>query len=179
MGLARAERDVDEREALEHLVLDGLRPAAPDPDNPLRLFALEPLGLPQVRDEAGVGGLADRARVEQDQIGLGPLGRLAVAERLEHPLHPLGVVLVHLAAEGGEVVALHRSTKGNRESPNLIVRGCQIVPRWSRTISLYAASHRSGGGAIRSLSEVANVTLPRSSLERMLSSAAQRATRSM
>ena len=29
-----------------------------------------------------------------------------VAERLEHPLHPLGVVLVHLAPEGGDVVAL-------------------------------------------------------------------------
>ena len=37
-----------------------------------------------------------------------PLGRLRVAERLEHPLHPLGVVLVHLAAEGRQVVALHR-----------------------------------------------------------------------
>src|SRR5262249_40195883 len=50
----------------------------------------------------------DRARVEQDQVRLGALGRLAVAERLEHPLHPLRVVLVHLAAEGGDVVAGHR-----------------------------------------------------------------------
>ena len=31
--------------------------------------------------------------------------RLLVAERLEHALHALGVVLVHLAAEGGDVVA--------------------------------------------------------------------------
>ena len=31
-----------------------------------------------------------------------------VAERLEHPPHPLGVVLVHLAPEGGDVVALCR-----------------------------------------------------------------------
>ena len=32
-----------------------------------------------------------------------------VAERLEHPLHPLGVVLVHLAPEGRHVItaALH------------------------------------------------------------------------
>ena len=29
-----------------------------------------------------------------------------VAERLEHPLHPLGVVLVHLAPERGDVIAL-------------------------------------------------------------------------
>ena len=35
------------------------------------------------------------------------LGRLAVAERLEHALHPLGVVLVHLAAERRQVVACH------------------------------------------------------------------------
>ena len=31
--LARAERDVDEREALEHLLLDRLRPAAADADD--------------------------------------------------------------------------------------------------------------------------------------------------
>ena len=34
--------------------------------------------------------------------------RLLVAERLEHALHVLGVVLVHLAAERGHVVARHR-----------------------------------------------------------------------
>ena len=60
-----------------------------------------------MRDEPAVGRLADRARVEQDQVGLGALGRLGVAERLEHALHPLGVVLVHLTPEGGHVVALH------------------------------------------------------------------------
>src|SRR5205807_6112132 len=91
MNLARAERDIDEREALEHLLLDRLRPAAADADDPLRLLALESLRLAQMRDEAAVRRLADRARVEQDQIRLAPLGRLGVAERLEHPLHPLGV----------------------------------------------------------------------------------------
>ena len=35
------------------------------------MFALQPLGLAEVRDEAAVGLLADRARVEQDQVGLG------------------------------------------------------------------------------------------------------------
>src|ERR1700730_6790460 len=58
-----------------------------------------------MRDEAAVRRLADRTGVEQDQVGLAALGRLAVAERLEHPLHPLRVVLVHLAAEGREVIA--------------------------------------------------------------------------
>ena len=32
------------------------------------------------------------------------LGDLLVAERVEHPLHPLGVVLVHLTPERGDVV---------------------------------------------------------------------------
>ena len=68
--LPGAEGDIDEREALEHLLLDRLRPAAADADDPLRLFALQALGLAEVGDEAAVGRLADRARVEQDQVGL-------------------------------------------------------------------------------------------------------------
>ena len=40
-------------------------------------------------------------------IGVGTLGHLAVAERLQHALHALGVVLVHLAPEGGDVERLH------------------------------------------------------------------------
>ena len=112
MDLARAEGDVDEREALEDLVLHRLRPAAADSDDPLRVLALEPLRLSEVGDEAVVGRLADRAGVEEDQVGLGALRARLVAERVEHPLHPLGVVLVHLAPEGGDVVALrgHGST---------------------------------------------------------------------
>ena len=39
-------------------------------------------------------------------------GRFLVAERLEHALHPLGVVGVHLAAERGDVVAPHACAKG-------------------------------------------------------------------
>jgi hypothetical protein len=104
--LARAEGDVDEREAIEDLVLDRLRPAAADPDHPLGILGLEPLRLSEVGDEAVVGRLADRARVEQDEVGFGALRGLGVAERLEHSLHPLGVVLVHLTPEGGDVIAL-------------------------------------------------------------------------
>ena len=80
-----------------------------DPDHAVGTLALEPFGLAQVRDEPVVGVLADRAGVEQDQVGLVAGLGLAVAERLEHPLHPLGIVLIHLAPERGEVVALHRS----------------------------------------------------------------------
>jgi hypothetical protein len=109
VDLPGAERDVDERELAEHLVLDRLRPAAADPDDPAGILALEPFCLPEVRDEAAVRALADRAGVEQDEVGALAIGRLAVADRLEHPLHALGVVLVHLAPERGEVVGLrHR-----------------------------------------------------------------------
>ena len=112
VDLARTERDVDEREAREDLVLDGLRPAAADADDALRVTRFEALRLMQVRDEAAVGLLADRAGVEEDDVGvLGGRG-LDVSERLEHPLHPLGVVLVHLAAERRDVEALHGVAEG-------------------------------------------------------------------
>ena len=114
--LARAEGDVDEREALEDLVLDRLRPAAADPDDPGRVLGLEPLRLAEVGDEAVVGRLADRAGVEQDQVGLGALRGRPVAERLEHPPHPLGVVGVHLAPEGRHVIPLPSTSRHLRRS---------------------------------------------------------------
>ncbi len=107
VDLAGTEGDVDEREALENLVLDRLRPAAADADDTRRVFGLEPLRLAQVGDEATVGGLADRTGVEEDHVGgVAALG-LLVAERCEHAPHPLGVVHVHLAPEGGDVKGLH------------------------------------------------------------------------
>jgi hypothetical protein len=72
----------------------------------LGILALEPFGLAQVGDQLVVGGLADRAGVEQDQIGLSTLAGLLVAERLEHPAQVLGIVLIHLAAEGRYVESL-------------------------------------------------------------------------
>jgi hypothetical protein len=93
--------------AVEHLLLHRLGPAAADTHRAARVFALQPLRLAQVGDEATVGRLADRAGVEEDQVGFGPLRRLLVAEGGEHAPHPLGVMHVHLAPEGGDVKALH------------------------------------------------------------------------
>ena len=97
----------------------------------LRRFA-----SPRCASEAAVGRLADRAGVEEDQVGLGALRRLAVAERLEHAPHALGVVLVHLAAEGREVVARHaprvpaRRRLGPRSDGTRMARsGLQVVDR--------------------------------------------------
>ena len=110
VDLAGTEGDVDEREASEDLVFDRLRPAAAHADDDVRALALEPLGLAQVGDEALVGLLTDRARVEEDQVGLLARRRLDIAQRLEHALHALGVVLVHLAAERGDVEAIHAAS---------------------------------------------------------------------
>src|SRR4051794_36059616 len=68
--------------------------------------------------EAVVGRLADGAGVEQDQVGVIAGRRLAVTERLEHALHALGVVLVHLTPEGGQVVALSFHS-GIEDSPGV------------------------------------------------------------
>ncbi len=106
VDLPGAEGHVHEGEAAEDLVLHRLRPAAADPDHPRRVLALQALRLPEVGDEAVVRRLADRAGVEEDQVGIGALRCLDVAERVEHSLHPLGVVLVHLAPERRHVVAL-------------------------------------------------------------------------
>ena len=117
VDLPGPERHVDEREPLEDLVLDRLRPAAADPHHPLGILGLQALCLPQVGDEAVVGRLADRAGVEQDQVGCGALRHLLVAQRVEHALHSLGVVLVHLTAERGDVVRRHRQRVATRRPP--------------------------------------------------------------
>src|SRR5512132_1311109 len=110
VDLTRPEGHVHEREAPEDFVLHRLRPAATHPHDPRRILELESLGLAEVGDEAVVGRFTDRAGIEEDQVGALAIGRFDVAEGIEHSLHPLGVVLVHLTAERGDVVApLHRS----------------------------------------------------------------------
>ena len=106
--LARAEGDVDEGEVAEDRLLLALRPAPADGHDRLRALALDALGVAQVAEEALVRAAADRARVEEDQIRLVAPLRLGVPQRLEQPLHALGVVVVHLAPEGRQVVAHRR-----------------------------------------------------------------------
>ena len=59
--LARAEGDVDEREAVEDLLLERLRPAAADADHARRVLALEAPRLAQMRDQL----LSAASRIEQ------------------------------------------------------------------------------------------------------------------
>src|SRR5262249_8964039 len=103
------ERDVDIRIELEDALALRLGVAAADGDHTAGVAALPGCGLAEVGGELGVGLLADRAGVEDDDVGILGARRLAEPELLEHALDPLRVVSVHLAAERGDVVSpVHR-----------------------------------------------------------------------
>jgi len=106
---ARAKRNIDERKLGEEVVALCLHQAAADGDDRARAAALHALGMVESRVERLVGLLADRAGVEHDDIGV--LSRIGGLEPLpfEHAGNALTVVGVHLAAEGGDVIALHCS----------------------------------------------------------------------
>ena len=104
---ARPEGDVHVRVEREQPLALRLGVAAADGDHLLRLALLQRARLGEVRGEALVGLLADRAGVEDEHVGLVLLPRLAEPELLEHALDPLRVVGVHLAAERRDVVAAH------------------------------------------------------------------------
>jgi hypothetical protein len=104
---ARTERDIDERVALEDALPLGFRVAPADRDDHVGPPALPGGGVPEVGRELRVRLLADRARVEDDDVRVLWRRRLAEAERFEHALDALRVVSVHLAAEGGDVVTAH------------------------------------------------------------------------
>jgi hypothetical protein len=133
-GRSRPEREVDERVAREQLVLQRLREAAADGDRPPGVRLLGGARLHQRVDEPLVGLLADRAGVEHDDVRVVLRRRLAEAERLEQALDPLGVVHVHLAAEGGDVVALHGADCRARPVPGTLIlailatSGRKLVP---------------------------------------------------
>ena len=105
---AGPEGDVDVGIELEDPLALGLGEAAADGDHALGVSPLLRRGVAEIGRELRVGLLADGARVEDDDIRFLGAGRLAEAELLEHALDPLGVVSVHLASEGRDVVAPHR-----------------------------------------------------------------------
>ena len=105
---AGAERDVDLGVELEDALALRLGVAAADGDHAVGIAALAGDRVAEVRGELRVGLLADRAGVEDDDVGVVGRRRLAEPELLEQALDPLGVVGVHLAAERGDVVAAHR-----------------------------------------------------------------------
>ena len=101
--VVRAEHDIEMRERLEKLVAVALPDAAADGDD-----ALVEWGARAQRDvlhrgdlavQACVGSLAHAARHEDDDIGILELLDRKGAERLEHAVDALGIVLVHLTPE--------------------------------------------------------------------------------
>ena len=84
---------------------------------PFLLPLLYQIGLGHAPWEAGLLTMPQAvAAIAMKMMSKGILARLGrrVAERLEHALHALGVVLVHLAPEGGDVIPLGHldATKG-------------------------------------------------------------------
>ena len=102
-------------------------------------------------------------------------GDLAVADRLEHALHPLGVVLVHLAAERRDVERLHgsggyRAVAGRTPALRVVWRGrefrvgllvlgmrAQTTPTaisasrsWRRVSTVSSCSSAARGAGVRS-----------------------------
>jgi hypothetical protein len=106
---AGPEGDVDERIKLKKALALCLGVAAANRNHLVAVALLERAGLSDVRGEALIRLLADRAGVEDEHVGLVLRNRLAEPELLEHPLDPLRVMGVHLAPEGGDVVTLHGS----------------------------------------------------------------------
>src|SRR2546425_4138134 len=104
---ARPERDVDVRIEIEEPLALRFGVATPDRDHLLRVAPLDRGSLREMRRELLIGLLADRAGIEDENVGLVLRGRLAETELLQHALDPLTVVSVHLAAEGRDVVPAH------------------------------------------------------------------------
>ena len=109
---AGPEGDVDLRVEREQALSLRLRVAAADGDDRPGPLALQLRRVPHMGGEARVGLLTDRARVEDDHVGLVLRGCLAEPELFEQALDPLGIVSVHLAAEGRDVVSAHREQDG-------------------------------------------------------------------
>src|SRR4029453_1143493 len=107
---SRPEGDVDVGIEVENPLPLRLRVTAADRDHTVRVGPFQRGGLREMGGEALIGLLADCARVEDDDVRR--LGRRGFPEAqfFEHALDPLGVVGVHLAPKGGDVVALHAFT---------------------------------------------------------------------
>ena len=100
-----------------------LRHAATDGDLHSGVAVLDRLEVPEVAIETVVGVLSHGAGVEHDHVGLRALVRPYVARVLEQAREPLGVVDVHLAAVGADLVRARRVSHGSR------------VPQWARPVA--------------------------------------------
>src|SRR5439155_17075205 len=104
---AGPEGDVDIGVELEETLSLRLGVAPADGDHLAGIVLLQCRRLRQAGSELQVGLLADRARVEDEDVRRVLRRRLAEPQLFEHALDPLAVMSVHLAAERGDVIPPH------------------------------------------------------------------------
>ena len=114
--------------------------AAGQDDAQTRVRRLQPRELTLPADHLLLGALADRAGVDDDQVGGFHAGRFLAAGREQPPGHLLRVAAVHLAAEGPDVEARQGAGLRQvlREAP--VVRGRR--PAWRVRTRIHDVEHR-------------------------------------
>ena len=117
--VVRAEDHVDPGRALGDLGAVLLREAAADRDLHVLVGGLLRGEVAEVAVELVVGVLPDGAGVEDDHVGVCPGVRAQVARVLEQTGEPLGVVDVHLAPVGADLVRARHDRPSLRRSPDL------------------------------------------------------------
>ena len=73
--------------------------------------------MAQVAVELVVGVLPNRAGVENDDVGVNAVGRALVAGSVQQPRQPFGVMHIHLAAIGADLVGAHPLANGTVYRP--------------------------------------------------------------
>ena len=91
--------------------------AAADGDLHVGIGLLARREVAEVAVQLVVGVLPHRAGVEDDDVGVGAVGRALVAGRLQQPGQPFGVVHVHLAAVGADLVGAPAGEQARAMSP--------------------------------------------------------------
>ncbi len=154
--LVRAQEHVHGRIPVPQAGAIGLPHGAARQHHPqARVRVLEPRELALPADDLLLGALADRAGVDDDEVGVLEAGRLGTAGLQQAAGHLLGVAAVHLAAERPDVEARQRPSLGQVLGDPLVPRGRRQarrrVRRWrghlehrQRAIEQRTVGHRSG-----------------------------------
>ena len=111
--VVRAEDDIDPRRLLLDRVLIHLSHAAAHGDLHALVLVLATLQVPERAVELARGVVTDRAGVDDDDVGLRTGSGGDVAGGLERSGEPLGIVDVHLAAEGAHFVRARATVCGD------------------------------------------------------------------
>src|SRR5262245_13635535 len=145
MVALRPNNEIDGGRSRDDLLSFGLGDAASDSDQRVAALA-SPLLLgephaPELRINLLRGFLADMAGVENDEVGLRRIVDRQVACGSERFRHPLGIVFVHLAAEGLDMNAFDRRRLGGLGHALLLDRGAVLVKGQTKSCRPKAGGH--------------------------------------